>query len=100
MGKLKSFVRNKAQPEGSIAESWISEEILTFCSRYFDNEIETRFNRVGRVDDDPFESASSLFPNVGKPIGGSSYFTLTPTELLQAHRHVLINCPEAQPFIE
>ncbi|KAK7412314.1 hypothetical protein VNO78_03767 [Psophocarpus tetragonolobus] len=60
----------------------------------------TRFNQGGRVDDDPIESLSSLFPNVGKPIGGSSYFTLTPTEWKQAHRHVLINCEEVNKFIE
>lgn len=100
MGKLKSYVRNQAQPEGSIAEGWISEEILTFCSRYLDNEIETRFNRGGRVDDYPYESSSLLFPNVGKPVGGSSYFTLTEREWLQAHRHVLVNCKEVQHFIE
>jgi len=44
MGKLKSYVHNRAQPEGSIAEGWLSEEMLTLCSRYLDNEIETRFN--------------------------------------------------------
>lgn len=93
-------MRNQAQPEGSIAEGWISEEILTFCSRYLDNEIETRFNRGGRVDDYPYESSSLLFPNVGKPVGGSSYFTLTEREWLQAHRHVLVNCKEVQHFIE
>jgi len=76
LGKLKSYVHNRAQPKGSIAE-----EMLTFCSRYLDNEIETRFNRGGCVDDVPFESSSTLFPNIGKPIGGSSYFTLTPIEL-------------------
>lgn len=67
---------------------------------YLDNEIETRFNRVGRVDDEPYESSSSLFPNIGKLVGGLLYFTLTPTELLQAHRHVLVNCKEIQYFIE
>nr|KYP57991.1 hypothetical protein KK1_004279 [Cajanus cajan] len=100
LGKLKKFVRNKAQPEGSIVEGWMSEELLTFCSRYLDNEIETRFNRGGRVHDDPIQSSSCLFPNVGKPIGGSTYFTLTPKEWLQAHRHVLVNCEEVDKFIE
>ena len=52
LGKLKSYVRNRAQPEGSIAEGYMAEEILTFCSRYLDG-IETVFNRLGRVDDHP-----------------------------------------------
>jgi hypothetical protein len=29
---VKGYVRNKAQPEGSIAEAYIAEECLTFCS--------------------------------------------------------------------
>jgi hypothetical protein len=33
---LKGYVRNKACPEGSIAEGYISEECLTFCSRFFE----------------------------------------------------------------
>ena len=97
---MKSYVHNKAQPEGSIAKGWRSEEILTFCSRYIDTEIETRFNRGGRVDDIPSESLSSIFPNVGKPVGGASYFNLTPRETLQAHRHVLINCKEIEHLID
>ena len=32
---LKGYVKNKARPEGSIAEGYISEECLTFCSRFF-----------------------------------------------------------------
>ena len=43
LGKLKSYVRNKAQAEGSIAEGYMAEEALTFCSRYLDG-IETVFN--------------------------------------------------------
>ena len=43
LGKLKSYVRNKAQVEGSIAKGYMIEESLTFCSRYLDG-IETVFN--------------------------------------------------------
>lgn len=45
-------MRNKAKPEGSIAKGYRFEEILTFCSRYIEN-IETRWNQPGRVDDEP-----------------------------------------------
>ncbi|XP_027922753.1 uncharacterized protein LOC114180648 [Vigna unguiculata] len=90
LGKLKSYVRNKAQPEGSIAEGYLAEESLTFCSRYLDG-IETIFNRIRRVDDEPDTMASSvsgLFPPVGKPVGGFTYFSLSTKEKLQAHRHI------------
>ena len=34
MKKLKNYVRNKAKPEGSIAEGYVAEEALSFCSMY------------------------------------------------------------------
>lgn len=105
MGKLKSHVRNKAKLEGSIAEGYRFEEILTFCSRYIEN-IETRWNQPGHVDDEPIgdiqtgSRVTELFPRVGKPVGGSSYYTLTPIEKLQAHRHVLTNCPIVDDYLK
>ena len=43
---LKAYVHNQAYPEGSIAEGYIANECLTFCSRYF-HGIETKFNQFG-----------------------------------------------------
>ncbi|XP_045831553.1 uncharacterized protein LOC123922941 [Trifolium pratense] len=103
LGHFKSFVRNKAQPEGSIAEGYLAEESLTFCSRYIE-DIETRFNRPRRVCDDLNEdessSASSIFPRLGKPVGASSMFTLTQMQKLQVHRYVLLNCAAVTPFVD
>ncbi|RYQ82799.1 hypothetical protein Ahy_B10g101369 [Arachis hypogaea] len=81
--------------EGSIAEGYLSEEILTFCSRYLDNT-ETRINRPWRVDDEPVDvlhnSEESMFPTIEKALGAVSHFELTPIEKHQAHHHVLVNC--------
>ena len=44
---LKRYVRNRARPEGSIAEAYIADECLTFLSKYMDG-VETRFNREPR----------------------------------------------------
>jgi hypothetical protein len=44
---LKRYVRNRARPEGSIAEAYIADECLTFCFRYMD-DVQTRFNREPR----------------------------------------------------
>ncbi|CAL5322070.1 unnamed protein product [Camellia sinensis] len=52
---LKGYVRNKARPEGSIAEGYIDNEALTFCSMYF-NEGETKFNRPERNYDGPIKA--------------------------------------------
>ncbi|GJR38061.1 Myc-type, basic helix-loop-helix domain-containing protein [Tanacetum coccineum] len=61
MKKLKNYVRNKAKPEGSIAEGYVAEEALTFCSRYLKDDVETRFNRLGRNDDGLPEEETTNF---------------------------------------
>jgi hypothetical protein len=43
---MKAYVRNKAHPEGSIAEGYILEECLTFCLRFLD--VDTKDNSVDR----------------------------------------------------
>ena len=70
--------------KGSIAQGYIGDEVLYFCSRYFD-DIETSFNRPPHVDDcpDPAPEPSAtklLVPSVGKPVGGSENFKLTTLE--------------------
>ena len=47
LGVLKGFVGNKARPEGSVAEGYISKECTTFCSMYLDG-VETVLNREER----------------------------------------------------
>lgn len=34
LGTLKSFVRNRAQPEASMAKGYVAEEALGFCTEY------------------------------------------------------------------
>jgi hypothetical protein len=36
LGTFKGYVRNRARPEGSIAEAYIAIEALTFCSKYIE----------------------------------------------------------------
>ena len=47
---LKGYVRNKAQPEGSIAEGYILEEWMTFCSRFVDG-MPTKLSRSEHHED-------------------------------------------------
>ncbi|KAD4888232.1 hypothetical protein E3N88_20305 [Mikania micrantha] len=49
--KLKSNVRNKSRPEGFIAEGYLIEECLTFCSRYMHGVNESVNNSVEDNDD-------------------------------------------------
>ena len=60
--KLKDYVRNAAKLEGSIAESYVTDEALTFCLRYFDG-VEMRFNRPDKNDDGIIQPGSYLSSN-------------------------------------
>nr|GEX04129.1 hypothetical protein [Tanacetum cinerariifolium] len=52
MKKLKGYVRNKAKPDGLIAEGYVAEEALTFSSHYF-RDVTMKFNRPDRNVDPP-----------------------------------------------
>ncbi|XP_042950344.1 uncharacterized protein LOC122282460 [Carya illinoinensis] len=59
LGKFKRYVRNRARPEGSIAEAYIHLECLTFCSMYL-HDIESRYNQEERNIDVPVGGSSSI----------------------------------------
>ncbi|KAH0669882.1 hypothetical protein KY285_024019 [Solanum tuberosum] len=100
LGHLKSFVRNMSQPKACITEGHIAEDALNFFSQYLE-EIETRTNRPRHVNDYPEDRGStnsSIFPPVGKGVGAET-FELSPMVKRQAHRYVVLNCPQVMPFI-
>ena len=75
LGTLKKFVRNKARPEGSIAEAYIDYECITFMSMYLE-DIETRSNRKERnycVDNRRGGSELSIFNKNWRVISSSTY---------------------------
>ena len=49
--RLKSFVHNKAQPEGSIVNGYLAKEIVAFASKFLDDDVETWLDRCERNDD-------------------------------------------------
>ncbi|KAM6562750.1 hypothetical protein CsatB_022748 [Cannabis sativa] len=67
MKKLKNYVGNKARPEGSIAESYIIDEALTFCSMYFKG-VEIRFNCLDRNEDEIYDLHKSGSLENGKEL--------------------------------
>jgi hypothetical protein len=99
LGKLKSYVRNKSRPEGSIAEAYLVEECLTLCSRYLNSGVETRLNRMRRNSDRSEVEDSYFFPYIGHPIGkkGEAIY-LDSNSKSQAHRYILFNCDAVQKF--
>ncbi|KAL5571521.1 hypothetical protein UlMin_021118 [Ulmus minor] len=95
--RLKDYVRNAAKPEGSIAEGYVLDEALTFCSRYFD-DVETRFNRPDRNDDGIHPTRQlSVFESQCKPLGKQSYVELDNNDRDNAEFYILNNSPELEP---
>jgi len=90
---LKFYVRNKAQPEGSIAEGYLAENVLTFFYQYMEG-METRTNRSSRVDDSSnidISKLNTLFPPIGRVVSVASAVEMS-TERTQEHQYVLFNC--------
>ncbi|XP_060185413.1 uncharacterized protein LOC132614879 [Lycium barbarum] len=101
MGKWKCYVRNRNQPEGSIAEGYIVEESLIFCSRYLHCGA-NGYNRMDKnYEGDHVESYSglSIFEQKGCPLLRDTSKNLEEFEQKQAHLYVLRNCEEVQPFL-
>ncbi|GJY87967.1 hypothetical protein Tco_0502595 [Tanacetum coccineum] len=98
MKKLKGYVRNKAKPEGSIAEGYVAEEALTFSSHYF-RDVTTKFNRPDRnVDPPPPTCRFQVFRSVCKPIGLRSFIRFDAQELKKVKWYVLHNSPEIDTY--
>jgi hypothetical protein len=81
--QYKCSVRNKAAPEGSIAEGYIMNELLTFCSRYLENA-PTIHNRPPRNQ----EESRGAVTNIN--LGGLS--------MKQAHRYIVFNSDDFLPL--
>ncbi|XP_039117866.1 uncharacterized protein LOC120253629 [Dioscorea cayenensis subsp. rotundata] len=91
--KLISYVRNKRYPEGSIAEGFLAEECVTFCSRYL-VDVETIFDRPGRnlaQVQHELLAKSYLFESGGEPIGKVEVAQLDDISWAQAHHYVLFH---------
>lgn len=96
--RIKALVRNRAYPEGSIAEGYIADECLTYCSRFLDET--TRFTRPPR-NPDPSDNTKDLymFESAGEPIGKAITVARFDNQfLVQAHRYVLRHCDELEDF--
>ena len=97
LGYFKSYVQNKRQPEGSIAECYITEECPSYCSRYMESNVESKNNH------DVEEESPRLFifsvPSEYSAFQ-SQYRTFMHVEMHSAYNHCLFNCDEVTPYIE
>ncbi|KAA8525594.1 hypothetical protein F0562_007449 [Nyssa sinensis] len=88
---LKLYVRNRAHPEGSIAEGYLVEECMNFCGRYLE-DVKTMSNRPIRNYDGNNKS--------GRGLGSGKQFLLDDITWAQAHWYVLMNFNAITSFRE
>ncbi|XP_022003765.1 uncharacterized protein LOC110901234 [Helianthus annuus] len=92
MKKLKNYVKNPARPEGCIAEGYVFEEALTFCSMYL-KDVQTKFNRPNRNDDVVVEKRKLwVFESKCRPVGATKNKYLSFIEKSKMEWFVLENC--------
>ena len=99
--KLKRYVSNRAQPEGSIAEAYILKECINNWSLYIDG-IKTVHNRR-EINEDFDESSERLivFSQTARPTGGrQNDGDLSRALLDTAHWYLLYNSPELEPYLK
>ncbi|KAA0068139.1 transposase [Cucumis melo var. makuwa] len=93
MKVLKNYVRNRHRPEGCIAESYIVEEAIEFCSDFL-SEVDPVGLGIDRLD------ASLDNSSFGRPLSAGVSFKPKQDLLYQAHRYVLANTIDVQPYID
>ena len=83
LGTLKSFVRNKAQPEASMATGYVAEEALGFCTEYLNLQQYTK-RHIWEAEEEESLRASVVE-------GARRVFNMSEAELDRAHTYVLMN---------
>lgn len=84
MKVLKGYVRNRYRPEGCIAESYVAEEAVEFCSEY-QKGLGAIGNPIGS-----YKKVHEQF-DVGRPFQGRKVEMIDQILWEQAHRYVLAN---------
>lgn len=94
MRVLKGYVRNRARPEGCIAERYLAEECIRFCSGYME-----QVKGIGTQNDrnEDLEGERILG---GRPFTKGVPITMCDEMLQIAHLYVLLNSAEVEPYIE
>ncbi|XP_073154053.1 uncharacterized protein [Henckelia pumila] len=85
---LKGYVRNHNRPEGCIAECYIAEEAVEFCSDYMSS-----VHTIGIPSRDQQVQ-------ITRPLSSSVVHATCHDELHQAHIYVLENDVNVDPYIE
>ncbi|XP_031739213.1 uncharacterized protein LOC116402909 [Cucumis sativus] len=93
MKVIKNSVRNRYRPEGCIAESYLIEEAVEFCTDFLSG-----VDPIGlgtRKSQDHLDTS-----NIGRPLSMGVPFKPQQELLHQAHQYVLENTVDVQPYTE
>ncbi|CAH9111690.1 unnamed protein product [Cuscuta epithymum] len=99
--ELKKKVTNKAHVGASICQAYLTEEVSTFSSFYFERDVITRRKRPARnddIDEGMYEQMVSIFNYPGKGYGRQTHRHVVGDEFRIAHTYILVNCPEVIPY--
>ena len=98
--KAKILCKKYDHPKGSIAEGYLGQEYMDFCTIYL-NKLKTHRNILMRNQDDQYEPIKPAFEFIPQPDGlSTSCLTdLSLEERDKAHRYVLFNYDVIEPYI-
>ncbi|XP_010424529.1 PREDICTED: uncharacterized protein LOC104709653 [Camelina sativa] len=88
------FERNPTRPEGCIAESYIAEECVRFCSDFLKKTISVEEKQDRNTE---YDSNSIM---EGRPISTATSFTLSDMEKKIAHLAVIQNSAVVDTYVE
>ena len=101
---MKKKVTNRDKHEGSKCEAYLIDEITNFASYYFDDGVQTIWNRVPRNNDGGSKSQCgqlSIFSYPRRKLSKKFYRRqLSQEEMKIAHNYVIFNCQELKPYME
>ncbi|XP_050378308.1 uncharacterized protein LOC126795524 [Argentina anserina] len=97
LGVYKGYVRNRANPEGSITTAYISHECVTYCNMYL-HDIDDTESRA--ASNEPTFNLSVVSKDVRMYGNLPQSETLSQYELIEAYWSVLQYCDEVQDFME
>ncbi|TYK02851.1 hypothetical protein E5676_scaffold218G00510 [Cucumis melo var. makuwa] len=90
MKVLKSFVRNRNNPEGCIAEAQVCEEAVQLCSNFLSGLDPIGLGSLNSRKD----------KQTDRLLSAETYVRPDMQQLKQAHLHILQNTEEVHPYIE
>ncbi|PKU63736.1 hypothetical protein MA16_Dca022729 [Dendrobium catenatum] len=98
LNKLKKTAKNKARPEGSICEAYLTYETTQFCSYYFETMSQSGESSAPQNVGKSFNI--SVFGGSGEPVCASTMSYLTDKEMTVITLYILLNYDEVEPYLK